>query len=76
MIINLGRPNHSRSCQRMCDACDGRHLARGRSKPVLRHVSDSSQLKCSRLQSTIESFAALPLRASSRNPGLDAQARK
>ena len=75
MTINVGRPEHDRCSQRMCEACDGRHLARARSKLARRHASGGSQLKCAPLQSTIASFPGPPPRASSGNPRLDTQAR-
>jgi hypothetical protein len=75
MTINLGCPDYHRCSQRMCEACDGRHMARGRSKLVRRHASGVSQLKCSHLQSTIAALTGPAPRASSGNPSLDTQAR-
>jgi hypothetical protein len=75
MTVNVGRSDHNRCSLRMCKTCDGRHLARGRPTLARRHASGGSQLKCSRLQSTIAAFELPPPRAPSANPSLHTQAR-
>jgi hypothetical protein len=74
MTTNAGRPDHHR-CTRMREPCDGRYLPSGRSTLARRHALGRSQLKWSRLGSTILPSARRPPRASTLNPSLDVQAR-